>query len=171
MMRSHSRVGVRIPPARRRAGGAIVPPPAMKFCPSCGSLLATRFVEGRDRWVCDSCTAIHYRNPVPSTTCLIPTDSGIVIIKRRYDPGMGGWVGALGPASPGPAVGANADAQVFVEPEDGPAPLLTAINGAGKSIDLVMYLLTDRQIIGALENAERRGVRVRTLLEQHPFGQ
>src|SRR5437867_12058951 len=91
MMRSHSRVGVRIPPARRRAGGAIVPPPAMKFCPSCGSLLATRFVEGRDRWVCDSCTAIHYRNPVPSTTCLIPTDGGIVIIKRRYDPGMGGW--------------------------------------------------------------------------------
>jgi 8-oxo-dGTP diphosphatase len=63
----------------------------MKFCPSCGSLVATRFVEGRDRWVCDSCTSIHYRNPVPSTTCLIPTDEGIVLVKRRYDPGMGGW--------------------------------------------------------------------------------
>jgi ADP-ribose pyrophosphatase YjhB (NUDIX family) len=28
---------------------------------------------------------------VPSTTCLIPTEGGIVLIKRRYDPGMGGW--------------------------------------------------------------------------------
>lgn len=63
----------------------------MKFCPSCGSAIAIRFVEGRDRWVCDACTAIHYRNPVPSTTCLIPTESGIVLIKRRYDPGIGGW--------------------------------------------------------------------------------
>jgi 8-oxo-dGTP diphosphatase len=63
----------------------------MKYCPRCGSPVATRFVEGRDRWVCDACTVIHYRNPVPSTTCLIPTDSGIVVIRRRYDPGMGGW--------------------------------------------------------------------------------
>jgi len=63
----------------------------MKFCPSCGSTIALRFVEGRDRWVCDACTSIHYRNPVPSTTCLIPTDGGIVLIKRRYDPGLGGW--------------------------------------------------------------------------------
>jgi ADP-ribose pyrophosphatase YjhB (NUDIX family) len=63
----------------------------MNFCPGCGSTLATRFVEGRDRWVCDSCSVIHYRNPVPSTTCLIPTDEGIVLVKRRYDPGMGGW--------------------------------------------------------------------------------
>ena len=63
----------------------------MKYCPSCGSAVATRFVEGRDRWVCDACAVIHYRNPVPSTTCLIPTEQGIVVIRRRYDPGIGGW--------------------------------------------------------------------------------
>ena len=63
----------------------------MTFCPRCGGPLVTRFVEGRDRWVCDRCTVIHYRNPVPSTTCLIATDSGIVVIKRRFDPGLGGW--------------------------------------------------------------------------------
>ena len=63
----------------------------MKYCPSCGTLLATRFVEGRDRWVCDQCTVVHYRNPVPSSTCLIPYDGGIVVVRRRYDPGMGGW--------------------------------------------------------------------------------
>jgi len=73
----------------------------MKFCPSCGSLVATRFLDGRDRWVCDACTSIHYRNPVPSTTCLIPTEGGIVLIKRRYDPGLGMW------ALPGGFVGVD----------------------------------------------------------------
>jgi 8-oxo-dGTP diphosphatase len=63
----------------------------MNFCPGCGAALATRFVEGRDRWVCDSCTVIHYRNPVPSTTCLIPHAGGIVLVKRRYDPCIGLW--------------------------------------------------------------------------------
>ncbi|HLY65751.1 MAG TPA: NUDIX hydrolase [Chloroflexota bacterium] len=63
----------------------------MNFCPGCGSPLNTRFVEGRDRWVCDACSVIHYRNPVPSTTCLIPTDAGIVLIKRGQSPGLGGW--------------------------------------------------------------------------------
>ena len=63
----------------------------MNFCPGCGSPIATRFVEGRDRWVCDACSCVHYRNPVPSTTCLIPTAAGIILIKRRYDPGLGGW--------------------------------------------------------------------------------
>ncbi len=63
----------------------------MKFCPSCGSSLSTRFVEGRDRWVCELCDAVHYRNPVPSATCLIPTELGVVLIKRGQAPGLGGW--------------------------------------------------------------------------------
>jgi 8-oxo-dGTP diphosphatase len=63
----------------------------MNFCPGCGAPVVSRFVEGRDRWVCDACSVIHYRNPVPSTTCLIPTDGGIVLVKRRYDPAMGKW--------------------------------------------------------------------------------
>ncbi|MDE3076902.1 MAG: NUDIX hydrolase [Chloroflexota bacterium] len=63
----------------------------MKFCPQCGTSLVTRFVEHRDRRICPRCDIIHYRNPVPSTTCLIPTERGIVLVRRRYDPGMGGW--------------------------------------------------------------------------------
>jgi cardiolipin synthase len=79
--------------------------------------------------------------------------------------------GAAVPAAPGPPVAANPDVRVFVEPDDGPEPLLAEINGARKSIDLVMYLFSDRQVISALENAERRGVQTRVLLEQHPFGE
>jgi cardiolipin synthase A/B len=70
-----------------------------------------------------------------------------------------------------PPVSANAEASIFVEPEDGPEPLLAEINGASKSIDLTMYLLTDKPMLAALENAKRRGVQVRILLEQHPFGE
>ena len=78
-----------------------------------------------------------------------------------------------GPAAqaPGSGVATNAEASIFVEPDDGPEPLLAELNGANKSIDLIMYLLTDRPLITALESAERRGVQVRTLLEQHPFGE
>ena len=77
-----------------------------------------------------------------------------------------------GPAAqtPGPAVSTNSEAHVFVEPDDGPEPLLGELNSASKSIDLTMYLLTDRPVIAALESAKRRGVQVRTLLEEHPFG-
>ncbi|HLY65750.1 MAG TPA: phospholipase D-like domain-containing protein [Chloroflexota bacterium] len=77
-------------------------------------------------------------------------------------------------AAPPPArqpVAANPDATVFVEPDDGPEPLLAELNAARKSIDLEMYLLTDKPSLSALENAERRGVLVRVLLEQHPFGE
>ncbi|HEX6511634.1 MAG TPA: phospholipase D-like domain-containing protein [Chloroflexota bacterium] len=75
------------------------------------------------------------------------------------------------PSTPaGSAVQTNAEARIFVEPEDGPEPLLAELNAATRSIDLVMYLFTDRQALAALEAAERRGVQVRTLLEQHPFG-
>ena len=69
-----------------------------------------------------------------------------------------------------PSVPANAEASIFVEPEDGVQPVVAELNGAAKSIDLTMYELTDRPVLSALEAAKRRGVQVRALLEPHPFG-
>lgn len=60
--------------------------------------------------------------------------------------------------------------QVFVEPDAGEAPILSAISGARVSIWAEVYLLTDRTVIRALEDAAHRGVDVRVLLEAHPFG-
>ncbi len=59
---------------------------------------------------------------------------------------------------------------MFVEPDDGLDPVLNEFNGAVRSIDLVVYELTERQVLAALESAQRRGVQVRVLLEEHPFG-
>ena len=60
--------------------------------------------------------------------------------------------------------------QVFVEPDDGEQVITNAIEGAQKSIWLEIYILSDRNVIRALEDAANRGLDVRVMLEPHPFG-
>jgi len=59
---------------------------------------------------------------------------------------------------------------LFVQPEDGHAPLLEEIAAARSSVDVAVYLLSDDETIAALGAAVGRGVPVRVLLEEHPFG-
>lgn len=59
---------------------------------------------------------------------------------------------------------------VFVEPEDGRAPILDEIGAAREEVTLQIYLISDNEIIDALAAAAARGVHVRVLLEEHPFG-
>jgi phosphatidylserine/phosphatidylglycerophosphate/cardiolipin synthase-like enzyme len=59
---------------------------------------------------------------------------------------------------------------LFVLPDDGHAPILAEIAAAQTSITLQIYLLTDEEVFAALANAADRGVRVRVLLEEDPFG-
>lgn len=60
--------------------------------------------------------------------------------------------------------------QIFVEPDAGDSVIINAIAGAKKTIVLEMYLLTERNIINALEEAANQGIDVRVMLEQHPYG-
>jgi cardiolipin synthase A/B len=60
--------------------------------------------------------------------------------------------------------------RLFVEPDDGVQPVLEFIGGARQTLDVAMYLLSDRDVMTALEAARRRGVRVRVMLEEHPYG-
>jgi len=59
---------------------------------------------------------------------------------------------------------------VFVQPDDGREPVLDELLAAGCTIDISVYLLSDDDVIAALSEAESRGVRVRVMLEEHPFG-
>lgn len=59
---------------------------------------------------------------------------------------------------------------LYVEPDDGEGVITSAINNARKSIWLEMYLLTDRNVISALEDAAHRNIDVRVMLEDHPYG-
>ncbi|MGH2558848.1 MAG: phospholipase D-like domain-containing protein [Thermomicrobiales bacterium] len=90
-----------------------------------------------------------------------------------------GWAYALGalpswtdnePALAPTVVAGEGSVALFVEPEDGREPVLAEIRSATRTIDLEVYILTDDEIIAALEGAAARGVRVRVMIEQHPFG-
>lgn len=65
---------------------------------------------------------------------------------------------------------AEENLSLFIEPESGTTPLVDAINSAQKEVLLEIYLLSDKNIIGALENANSRGINVNVLIECHPFG-
>ncbi|MGB3330169.1 MAG: phospholipase D-like domain-containing protein, partial [Thermomicrobiales bacterium] len=59
---------------------------------------------------------------------------------------------------------------VFVEPTDGTAPIIDELDHASCAIDVGIYLLTNNDVITALERAAARGVRVRVIVEQYPYG-
>lgn len=60
--------------------------------------------------------------------------------------------------------------KVIVEPDAGPDPIVSAIKDAKKSVSLEIYLLSNQDIISALEDDANQGIDVRVMLEQHPFG-
>jgi ADP-ribose pyrophosphatase YjhB (NUDIX family) len=66
----------------------------MRFCPNCAEPLAQRIPEGddRERYVCDACGTIHYRNPRIVTGCLVTADADSVLLCRRaIEPRRGAW--------------------------------------------------------------------------------
>jgi cardiolipin synthase len=54
--------------------------------------------------------------------------------------------------------------RVLIQPEDGASPILSALKGAHKSVDIVIFRLDCNEIEEAIEAAARRGVCVRALV-------
>jgi hypothetical protein len=76
-----------------------------------------------------------------------------------------------GPALPPlHGVGAAPALRVFVEPDAGVGPVVAFIDAARSRLDGEVYLASSKPVLAALERAAARGVRVRVLLEQHPYG-
>ncbi len=65
----------------------------MKYCSSCGSLVARRKPAGdtRDRWVCDNCNTIHYQNPNIVVGCVPVHEQKILLCRRAIEPRCGFW--------------------------------------------------------------------------------
>ena len=53
---------------------------------------------------------------------------------------------------------------LYTEPEAGTAPVISRIQNAKKSVDIVIYTLKDKTVEAALAQAEARGVAVRVIL-------
>ena len=63
-----------------------------KFCPGCGGLLSTRFLEGRERLYCEKEDRCIYENPLPATTSIVIDDTErILLVLRDREPGLGEW--------------------------------------------------------------------------------
>lgn len=58
---------------------------------------------------------------------------------------------------------------LFTQPDMGVRPVLDAINGARKSVDVEVYIFTEKSILESLKAARNRGVKVRVLMEKEPF--
>lgn len=73
-------------------------------------------------------------------------------------------------SSPLPPSGPIAATRLFVEPSDGPEPLVSFIGHAQRSLFVEIYILTDSRIVHALERASAEGVDVRVILEPRALG-
>jgi ADP-ribose pyrophosphatase YjhB (NUDIX family) len=65
----------------------------MKFCSNCGGSVTRRTPQGdnRLRWVCNSCSTIHYQNPKIVIGCVPESDGRILLCKRAIEPRRGYW--------------------------------------------------------------------------------
>jgi ADP-ribose pyrophosphatase YjhB (NUDIX family) len=65
----------------------------MKYCSSCGSLVARKKPAGdsRDRWVCDNCNTTHYQNPNIVVGCVPVQEQKILLCRRAIEPRSGFW--------------------------------------------------------------------------------
>jgi hypothetical protein len=84
--------------------------------------------------------------------------------------GSGGSAGAGGSGAQGGQAGGLATSdniQIIVEPSDNGDSVVAAIKGAKTSVHVVVYLLTDNEVIQALIDRHTAGVDVRVLLNQN----
>ena len=65
----------------------------MNFCSGCGSPVTLRVPDGDSiqRFVCDSCGAIHYENPRVVVGCIPESGDRVLLCKRAIEPRYGYW--------------------------------------------------------------------------------
>jgi 8-oxo-dGTP diphosphatase len=61
------------------------------YCPTCGTTLEPRVVDGRERRFCPDCRRVVWRNPVPGTQLAVCDADEVLLIRRARDPGRGDW--------------------------------------------------------------------------------
>lgn len=58
----------------------------------CANELTTAEIGGRDRLMCLACGEfVHWDNPKPVTATLVPMESGLVLVKRKFEPFVDDW--------------------------------------------------------------------------------
>lgn len=76
----------------------------------------------------------------------------------------------VAPAQPAALPVITAPLELLALPDAGSEPLLQAIDNAQTSLRLKIYLITNDAVVDALRRAVQRGVDVRVLIEEQPYG-
>jgi ADP-ribose pyrophosphatase YjhB (NUDIX family) len=65
----------------------------MHFCPHCGAPLTRKIPEADDRprFVCESCGAVHYQNPIVVVGAVAESEGRILLCRRAIEPAFDKW--------------------------------------------------------------------------------
>jgi ADP-ribose pyrophosphatase YjhB (NUDIX family) len=111
------------------------------YCFHCGTQLVARHQEDRERPTCPSCGFIHYLDPKVAVAVVLGDEEGVLLGKRRVDPGSGAWSFPAGYVNRGEVVEEAAVREVLEE--IGVAVRLTGLVGVyshrGEPVVLVVY--------------------------------
>jgi hypothetical protein len=61
------------------------------YCPFCGSVLKSGFIDGKERQHCAGCRFVDYKNPLPVAVAMAVRGRRFLIIKRGIAPRKGAW--------------------------------------------------------------------------------
>ncbi|MDZ7643212.1 MAG: NUDIX hydrolase [Woeseiaceae bacterium] len=89
----------------------------MKYCASCGALVARKTPHGdnRERWVCESCRVVHYQNPLIVVGCVPRRGDRILLCRRAIEPRYGYWTMPAGFMELGESVAEGAARETLEE--------------------------------------------------------
>ena len=111
------------------------------FCFQCGAPLVARFQEDRERPTCPSCGLIHYLDPKVAVAVVLGDTNGVLLGKRRVNPGAGRWSFPAGYVNRGEVLEEAAVREVLEEV--GLTVRLTGIVGVyselGEPVVLIVY--------------------------------
>ena len=125
---------------------------ADQFCAGCGTPLAIRRHEGRDRPVCPQCGRVVYYDPKLATACVIERDARTLLVRRAVQVGYGLWSMPGGYVDRGEVVEAAAAREVREE-----TGLIVAVrhligvfSDAGNPVVVAAYAAAETGVLSAL---------------------
>jgi len=111
------------------------------FCQECGTPLEARHQEDRERPTCPNCGFIHYLDPKVAVAVVLGDDTGVLLGRRRIEPGAGLWSFPAGYVNRGEVLEEAAVREVLEEL--GLAVHLTGLVGVysepGEAVVLIVY--------------------------------
>ena len=61
------------------------------YCSQCGKKNQFGKIDGSIRYHCYNCKTIHYQNPKPTATLILPRKNQILLVRRAFEPAKGLW--------------------------------------------------------------------------------